>query len=256
MKLGVSYNLFDGEELLEGSIKQIKDEVDYISVVYQTKSNLGNKCSDNLINLIEKLKSDKLIDELYLYEPENISPSQNELKKRQIGLELSKKNGCTYHMSIDTDEYYEKGKISFLKKLIEEKDYDSSYCQMLSYYKSWEYVLDPPEDYYVPLIYKIEKDKNFVLSAPSPVLVDPTRRILGIKNPLILKRDEMQMHHGSYIRNDIKKKLLNSSALVNYLKDVESITKHYENWKYPNLVIWGGKPIKFLKVRKVENIFN
>ena len=42
MKLGVSYNVFDGEELLESSIKSIRDNVDHISVVYQTISNFGN----------------------------------------------------------------------------------------------------------------------------------------------------------------------------------------------------------------------
>ena len=30
MKLGVSYNIFDGEELLENSIKSIRKNVDYI----------------------------------------------------------------------------------------------------------------------------------------------------------------------------------------------------------------------------------
>ena len=49
MKLGVSYNLFDGEELLEGSIKQIRSEVDYISVVYQEVSNFGESCDKNLL---------------------------------------------------------------------------------------------------------------------------------------------------------------------------------------------------------------
>ena len=33
MKLGVSYNLFDAEEHLESSIKQIRGSVDFISVV-------------------------------------------------------------------------------------------------------------------------------------------------------------------------------------------------------------------------------
>jgi CRP-like cAMP-binding protein len=63
MKLGISYNLFDGEELLEGSIKQIRQHVDYVSVVYQTISNFGNTCSPELIRLLEKLKSEGLIDE-------------------------------------------------------------------------------------------------------------------------------------------------------------------------------------------------
>ena len=41
MKVGISYNLFDGEELLEASIKSVRDNVDYISIVYQTESNFG-----------------------------------------------------------------------------------------------------------------------------------------------------------------------------------------------------------------------
>ena len=56
MKLGVSYNVFDGEELLESSIKSIRSEVDYISVVYQTVSNFGNQCSEELIPLLNRLK--------------------------------------------------------------------------------------------------------------------------------------------------------------------------------------------------------
>ena len=56
MKVGVSYNLFDGEELLEDSIKSIRNNVDYISVVYQTVSNFGNPCSPNLMPVLEELK--------------------------------------------------------------------------------------------------------------------------------------------------------------------------------------------------------
>ena len=42
MKLGVAYNVFDGEELLEYSIKSIKAFVDFIVVVAQETSNYGN----------------------------------------------------------------------------------------------------------------------------------------------------------------------------------------------------------------------
>ena len=41
MRLGVSYNVFDGEELLEESISKIRDNVDFICVVYQNTSNFG-----------------------------------------------------------------------------------------------------------------------------------------------------------------------------------------------------------------------
>ena len=40
MKLGCSWNVFDGEELLEGSIKQIRQHVDYVSVSQQNVSSV------------------------------------------------------------------------------------------------------------------------------------------------------------------------------------------------------------------------
>ena len=87
MKLGVSYNIFDGEELLEGSIRQIRDNVDYISVVYQTISNFGNPCSPGLELMLKNLKSIGLVDELFLYMPNlNGGGHFNEIRKNQQAL--------------------------------------------------------------------------------------------------------------------------------------------------------------------------
>jgi len=55
MKLGISYNVFDGEELLESSIRQIRNQVDYVSVVYQKVSNFGKECNENLIDNLNNL---------------------------------------------------------------------------------------------------------------------------------------------------------------------------------------------------------
>lgn len=257
MKLGVSFNLWDGEELLEGSIKQIRQHVDYISVVYQTVSNFGNPCDPELVPFLERLKSEGLIDELFEYSPKiNKGGHFNEIQKRNIGLALSQGANCTHHMSMDSDEYYISSEFENLKKLIEENDYDSSYCQMQTYYKSWEYALDPAEEYYVSLIFKIKNDSNYVMGAPAPVLVDPTRRMNPIINPIVLERKDIQMHHGSYIRNNIRVKLTNSSASVNFNNDINKIVDHYENWKYPEKVLWGGLPSQLLTVKKVENLWN
>ena len=257
MKLGVSYNIFDGEELLEGSIKQIRQHVDYISVVYQVVSNFGNPCNPELVPLLERLKSEGLVDELFEYNPKiNKGGHSNEIQKRNIGLALSQGAGCTHHMSMDSDEYYIPSEFENLKKLIEENDYDSSYCQMQTYYKTWEYALDPPEEYYVSLIFKIKNDSNYVMGALAPVLVDPTRRMSPSDKPLVLKREQIQMHHGSYIRNDIRTKLVNSSASVNFNSDIDRIVNHYDNWAYPNKVLWGGLPSTLYKVKKVDKKWN
>jgi hypothetical protein len=127
---------------------------------------------------------------------------------------------------------------------------------MLTYYKSWEYQLDPPEEYYVPLIIKIKNDNEFAFNYPSPVFVDPTRRISKLNEPLVLTRNEIQMHHGSYIRDDIRVKLINSSASGNFNNEIDNIVNHYNNWEFPDKILWGGAPSKYLKVKKVNKKFN
>lgn len=255
MKLGVSYNVFDGEELLEGSIKQIRNEVDYISVVYQTKSNLGNSCDKNLIPLLKKLQKNGLIDYIEEYKPLGINPHFDEITKRNIGLALSRKENCTHHMSMDTDEYYVSDDFSMVKNLMVENDYDSSYCQMKTYYKDWKYQLDPPEEYFVSLIYKIKPNSKYVFAHSCPVLVDPTRRMSLCDKPIILVRELIEMHHGSYIRNNIRTKLTNSSASINFMNEIDKIVEHYDNWEYPQEVLWGGAPSKLLKVKEIKSIF-
>jgi len=255
MRLGVSYNLFDGEELLEGSIKQIRRHVDYISVVYQTISNFGNPCNTELVPLLEKLKSEGLVDELFKYSPKiNKGGHSNEIQKRNIGLALSQGAGCTHHMSMDSDEYYLGSEFENLKKIVTEGDYDSSYCQMQTYYKSFEYILDPPETYYVSLIFKIKNDSNYVLMAPSPVLVDPTRRLSPTNNPIVLERKNIELHHMSFVRNNVSLKLNNSSANISFNNKIIDITNHYNNWTYPNKVMWASGEL--LNVKKIKNHFD
>jgi len=256
MRLGCSYNIFDGEELLEGSIKQVRNHIDYVSVVYQTVSNFGNPCNPGLVPLLEKLKSDGLIDELFEFIPKiNKGGHSNEIQKRNIGLALSQGAGCTHHMSMDSDEYYLPSEFKNLKDLIIENDFDSSYCQMQTYYKSWDYSLNPPEDYYVSLIFKIKSSSSYVLGAPAPVLVDPTRRMSPSNHPIVLGREDIQMHHGSYIRSNVRTKLTNSSASINFNNDIDRIVNHYNTWEYPNKVLWGGAPSTLHNVKKVKNLF-
>jgi len=52
MLLGLAYNLFDGEELLEYSIKSIRKNVDFICVVWQKISNHGEQCNEGLEELL------------------------------------------------------------------------------------------------------------------------------------------------------------------------------------------------------------
>jgi len=71
-------------------------------------------------------------------------------------------------------------------------------------------MMDPPEDYYVPFIHKLDEDT--VAGHPYyQVYVDPTRRI-NCRNVVIMPQP---MHHYSWVRKDIMRKARNSSANIN-----------------------------------------
>jgi len=255
MKIGVSYNLFDGEELLEGSINTIRDSVDYISTIYQTTSNFGNKCSPELVPLLNDLKEKGLIDDLFEYRPNiSLGGSWNEVTKRNLGVNFSLSNKCTYHLAMDADEYYLKNEFEYMKKVVGDGEYDSCACQMVTYYKSWEYRLYPPEDYYVSLLFKINENKEFIWAHPFPVLVDPTRRMKN-KKCKIFKRDEIEMHHGSYIRNDIKIKLQNSSAQAAFNCDINKISKYFDEWDDEKDGLLLKPQEEFVKLKKNKPLF-
>lgn len=91
-KLGVSYSVMDGEEMLEFAIRSIRSEVDYVNVVWQKLSWFGTMCSDELEPTLERLKNEGLIDELIFFTPDlKAIPAENEAKKRNMGLKAARK---------------------------------------------------------------------------------------------------------------------------------------------------------------------
>ena len=226
MKLGISYNIFDGEELLEGSIRQIIDHVDYISVVYQIISNHGNPCSKSLIDTLYFLKKENLVNTIICYNPLKCEPMVNEINKRNIGLELSKKYKCTYHLNIDCDEYYISKEFAQAKKIVANNNYDSTACKMINYFKSWEYQIDYNIDCNVPFIHKTNGKYEFGIN---PLYADPTRQINITSNIYHFTRDVIQMHHGSYIRNNIRRKIENSSAKDKVSVNIDKLINSHNN---------------------------
>ena len=254
MRLGCAYNIFDGIELLEYSIKSIRTSVDFICVIYQDISNFGNSSKIDSFSLLNKMKDAGLIDEIVKYIPNtSLKGHGNEIAKRNLGLVTCKNHTCTHFMTIDCDEFYIKVQFDAAKKRIIEGGFDSSACQMQTYYKVPEVCLNPPEAYYVPFIYRID-ERKFDIGTKWPVIADPTRRLLP-KNILIFDRSELEMHHYSYVRMDIRTKLLNSSANTNFLSRIEEIAKHHDNWTDGDKALLAGKEKRLYDTKKVENYF-
>lgn len=244
MKLGVSYNLFDGEELLEYSIKCIKPCVDYISVVVQEVSNHGTKCNDGLLDYLKELVHKNIINDVAVYEPaftDNIKQASiNETEKRNIGLELSRTNNCTHHMSMDTDEFYVTSQFEYMKNKLNSDSFETGFCQHCQYYKDSIYMLTNKEQEYVTTIEKITPSTKYIFKENPSIPTDPTRQTTNNKN-YIFSRQEVEMHHLSFVRKNIRKKLYNSSSRRHFtVEQIEKVASHYDNWSFPQQAMWAG----------------
>jgi hypothetical protein len=260
-KIGVVYNLFDGEELLEDSIKSIRGKVDFIVVLYQTVSNFGNNYAQSELEC-KRLLEKGLIDEARQYAPTvqylengNVfweSGCNNEMSKRNLGLDICRENGCTHLLMMDTDEFYVDEQFDYAFKEIIEGDYDTSFCQMVTYYKKPNIILFPKEKYYVPFVIKIKPNTEYKLFVSYPYEIDQTRQT-DVGNCITFMREELEMHHFSYVRKDIEKKFINSSSVFPR-EQIDDVVLNFYNYKEGGKAILLGERI--FDTEKVDNIFN
>lgn len=234
-KFGVSYNIFDGFELLEDSILQIWDVVDYISVVYQKTSNWGNTAHPLQEEILQSLLDRELIDELYLFDaPVNKeNPKLSEVEKRNIGLELSKNNGCTHHMTMDCDEFYLKSNMVDLIKWCKNNPTKTTYGFYIDYIKTpsiriGNSLSGTMISLFIPILNDVKYKWNFTI----PILVDPTR-IPNSYEYEIIPSEVITMHHMTMVRKDISSKIMNAGKRRHMSDD--DMTLEIE--KYNNLDI-------------------
>lgn len=250
MKLGLSYNLFDGEELLKSSILSVRDNCDYINIIYQKVSNLGNPCSNNVLDLLNDLRKESLIDQAYLFEPDLSLPAgKNEIKKRNIGLKLAKQHGCSHFLSIDTDEFYDREQFRSAKEYIAKTKTEISACHFLNYIQEPIYQMEDLSFYCVPFISKIKYFSKFRESNQFPVLVDPSRKLNG-KRFKYFEPDELVMHHMTYVRTNLEVKFNNSSGKDTFVKS--DVARMLNEWRYPN--DWIDPTIHYVDP-KAKNVF-
>ena len=273
MKLGVSYNLFDGEELLEASIKSIRKEAHYISVIYQKKSFRGERASENIEKFLYKLKLKNLIDEFYLYDKDFTKKEiklEFEQEKRTIGLNLSKKNGCTHHLSMDVDEFYDVKQLKKVKEYITRKDIENTAVPIIEYLKTAEYKFvnsylysEDFDEYtfYCPFIMKINKilpqkyNKKWY-----PCKADPSRHLNNKKKFYLFSIQDIVMHHMSTVRKDLDRKYKNSNLMdgsSELILKINDLKNKVLNWKFEDNQIGNSKYALFENklVEKTEDKF-
>lgn len=247
-KIGVSYSLFDGGELIKNSIDQIRECVDYINVGYQVQSYRFNPSPTGLEGLVSELLESGLVDEAYKFEPSRKErPGENELRKRNIGLNMAINAGCNYFLTADVDEFYRKDEFRNAIKFIVENDIERSAVPIVSYIKKPTYRIDGFRESCVPFISKINNSSMLGSDNKYGVPADPTRKMNGSVDVYHFR--DIAMHHFGLVRKDIDMKFNNSSANCDVLRH------QYENWEF-------GKKFRYqpdgydISVSEVEDEFS
>lgn len=248
MKLIAIYNVWDSLELLKGSIEQIRESVDFVLVVAQEVSNSG-EVDKRVYPFVNNLIDEKLVDQVLTYEPTGKALLRNETAKRQIGLEFAKTKGFTHFIHLDCDEYYLPAEFKYAVDLIKRNYIQASWVDLYTYYKEPTLRLAKKESYGVPFITRLYPHTQVGMKHRQgyDVPVDPSRAVNVMASRKLVG---VSMHHFSYVRQDIKKKLRNSTARNNINRP--KVISEYQNAKE-------GTHLKALfndELISVENHFN
>lgn len=246
MKLAAIYNVWDGDELLSGSIDRIKDHVDLVVIVWQSVSNFGEYYNpvESVVNASLKLG---LKCEVFKFEPYFKDGLGNEKFKRDLGLDIARSNGCTHFLFMDCDEYY--SDFGAAKQQYVESGAEGSVCKMFTYFKKPTLRLEKEDNYFVPFIHRLQSYTMAGTGSDYPFYVDPTRKVKCI-GPVVEITE--RMHHFSYVRRDIERKCRNSSARENIAK-----SQLLNDYFSPSLGVgYVLKDFQNQRLIEVPNLFN
>ena len=262
-RLAVSYNFFDGEELLEDSILSVREVAQHVSVVFQTTSHWGRAHPNPRIHLfLESLVTRGLVDSLIEFNPnhekisrslpdvrDNVSFHQYDVAKRNMGLQDAISAGCNLYLSLDADELYVPKQLDYMAKEIHLGNWDFGVVQHVQYWRTNTYIKFWAEQEFVSGVIKIRPDVQFQYGYPTGFAIDPARSPNSNKIRRF-RRFEVTMHHMSMVRLNIAQKYLNHGAQMDLASEVKSIERHYKNWTYPERGLWPGQD--FFRIRRIR----
>lgn len=91
MLLSASINLFDGHELVAPPLRNLRPQIDHVSVVYQIVSYWIHPASEALVPLLDRLKSQGWINYIVQYHADeypHATPKMHEARTETKGREM------------------------------------------------------------------------------------------------------------------------------------------------------------------------
>lgn len=249
--IAACYTVFNGEELLEASMRQMTDVVDFFVICYQTTSNKGNK-NPNLEAFLMRFNGNKRVILVSFIPNLSINTKQNERNKHNLMLETARIWGAKHVILSACDHFYDKNQLSVAVRESIVGDFDVTFTGMYTYYKHPTWQISPHEAYFMPLVIKLHPETSIVQTKSYPLLVDPSVKVNTYRRWHLFPMTECVLHHYSMIRTDINSKFDNAAASIRWTPDqVAKFKTEYADAKI-------GDCISYFQNRKlidVENYF-
>lgn len=218
----------DGVEILPYSIRSIADVVDEVIIIYSNTSNHGNTVS--CLDQIDGLGT------LVNWEPnQGKSPHQNEIDKRNYGLNVARALHFTHFIMLDCDECYDTEELKRDRDSLYNSQHMNGFVHKLKVYLTPTLSCD--DHTLVPGIHKLKPEAKFQFNGAYPFAydeqrhahIDPTRRLTYTSGIMM---SGATMHHFSHVRKSLRLKIENSSARENLrkstiLEDVQNAAPGY-----------------------------
>jgi hypothetical protein len=248
MRLVAIYNVWDDWDLFQYSYKNIAQLVDGVICIYSNSSNFGQRAA-----CTESLQPDG--PAYFNFEPDlRLEARTNETAKRDYGLQKARELGYTHFLTMDADEFYEPEE--FLKEIPRfwnNPNLNGLVCRVKCYFKSPTLTIGY-DTTLVPFIHKLEganhefnrnypfawtKINGVQFTREKQIRIDPTRSLNFTHG---IEWSDITMHHMSWVRRDVKKKIRNSTARQNIERS--SIVRDYANAKDGYFCEFYGKPLQ------------
>jgi len=208
MKLVACYNVWDGEELLEASIRSVREAVDGVLVCYQTVSHFGEPARDALVPLLAHLMDLGLVDGLLRFvarPPGDAPPGEHyhaeATRKRNLAREaVARDLGATHVLPMDCDEFYRAEELRAARAFVEAHGADTTVCPIQEYRRVPPRRAERLSDYFVPFIADAALPTVRARTVMDfPAYVDPSRCVPG-RRPFAFAPGQVTMHHFTGVR--------------------------------------------------------
>lgn len=192
---------------------QFSDEV---IVCWSTTSNHGVK-DDRMLEFVAGNKYSRTT--FLQVEPmlhRNGDYLMNETRKRNSGIQLAREKGCTHYIIADADEFYRPEDVAKDKGWFQHDSVVGLVCKIKVFVgKPTLWCRD--NNTIIPFIHRMKKDTYvgkfydypYAYKAKGDAQIDPSRRPNEIEGIIM---SETECYHMSYVREDIDKKIRNSTA--------------------------------------------